>query len=764
MFLRLYSKKTQVLLGLFFVLTMSLFAGFVQPEKASRIASNWMSHWQRDTISQLTETRIYHQETIEPIDLRNTYSGSEANLPELYLFYFQPAGYVLVPADDILRPVLAYSTTPLVDLADMPPAFKWWLKFYASDIAYIRENGFDDNQNQALWQEVLSGNLSSFSRERDVNPLVNTTWNQDWPYNELCPADAAGPGGRVYVGCVATAMAQVMKYWNRPVTGQGSNTYYAVGYGYQSANFGNTTYLWDDMPLSLTATNNPVATLSYHAAVSVNMDFAPDGSGSNGMMARAAFEEHWRYPDAVHNQKSNYSATNWENLLKAQINEGAPMYYSGSDDTVGHAWVVDGYQGTNYFHHNFGWGGAYDGFFYLNNITPGGNNLNYYQSAITGLIPSNYTISQPRIRISAGNSVAGDPFELRLSTYPVLTSWNVTSYQFSLFYDHTGIEYLGHTLSGTISDGGNVSVVNTEPGFLQVTWNRDTALFGGGNLIKFNFRGIEPGEYYFDAVDMVYNSTALTNIEHTFVNIPAPVASLDLSSISITNAMQIGYNQIATMNMNTTYLLPSWNVTHYEFDLGYNPEKVQFQSVVSDGTLSSIASSLTAEVISSGLVHVSFNSTSPLSGLGSLLLKIQFLAIGNGPSSTATPVTISNFLYNNTPIANTSNGFIVLSPMTSNEDQSFPTPIGNPVAYPNPFNPSTTISFSLSQPAPVTLAVYNLRGQLVKELLRESVSSGEHRIIWDGSDQNGNPQASGVYLIRLSDAQRDRYIKILMTK
>ncbi len=252
--------------------------------------------------------------------------------------------------------------------------------------------------------------------------------------------------------------------------------------------------------------------------------------------------------------------------------------------------------------------------------------------------------------------MAGDPFELRLTTYPVLSSWNVTAYGFSLFYDHTAIEYMGSSLSGTISEGGDLQVQTNDPGFLHVTWNRGTALFGGGDLVKFSFRALEPGDYYFDAVDMTYNSTALVNIDHLITHIPAPVASLAESSISLTNAMQIGYNQIATQSMNTTYLLPSWNVTHYEFDLGYNPEKVQFEGVVSTGTLSEIATALTAEVSTPGTVHVSFESTAPLSGLGSLLLKIQFRAIGNGSSSSATIISISNFRYNNTPITNTSNG------------------------------------------------------------------------------------------------------------
>ncbi len=199
-----------------------------------------------------------------------------------------------------------------------------WLKHYASDVQYARESKIEIGENRNLWTELSSGNMQSFPREREASALIGTNWNQDWPYNELCPADAAGPGGRVYAGCVATAMAQVLKYWNKPITGQGTNTYYAGGYGYQTANFGATTYLWDQMPNSISSSNLPVATLLYHCAVSVNMNFAPDGSGSNGMLARSAMQNNFRYPNASYVQKQSYSTTNWKTCSKPSLTRVCP--------------------------------------------------------------------------------------------------------------------------------------------------------------------------------------------------------------------------------------------------------------------------------------------------------------------------------------------------------------------------------------------------------------------------------------------------------
>jgi hypothetical protein len=86
-------------------------------------------------------------------------------------------------------------------------------------------------------------------------------------------------------------------------------------------------------------------------------------------------------------EKSDYTTTDWENLLKADLNLGRPIIYAGSNTTSGHAWVCDGYQGTNYFHFNWGWGGACNGYYYLTNLNPGGNNYNSNQEAVWNIYP-----------------------------------------------------------------------------------------------------------------------------------------------------------------------------------------------------------------------------------------------------------------------------------------------------------------------------------------------------------------------------------------
>ena len=131
-----------------------------------------------------------------------------------------------------------------------------------------------------------------FGTNTAVNPLLTTLWDQSpdifttGPYNALCPYDSIYKS-HTLTGCVATAMAQVMKYWNYPTKGIGTHSYTPPTkyLGVQTVNFGNTSYQWNLMPDTLSAndapaTINAVATLMYHCGVSVDMDYGVNGSGA----------------------------------------------------------------------------------------------------------------------------------------------------------------------------------------------------------------------------------------------------------------------------------------------------------------------------------------------------------------------------------------------------------------------------------------------------------------------------------------------------
>lgn len=312
--------------------------------------------------------------------------SSEPGSADIYIIRFSPKGFVILAADDRSVPVLAYSLDSDFPMQDLPPAVKWLLSEYANAVAESRK--LPDLPPDPAWQSLISSDFSAYENHRDVGPLLTTTWNQNYPYNYSCPVDAVGPGGRVYAGCVATAMAQVLRYWGHPITGFGSHSYSAPGYGFLTVNFGATTYNWGNMPNSVYTVNTDVANLIYHCAVSVNTAFSPTGSGAYVADAEDALESHFRYhPSARYEAAAQSSAAVWAGKLRLDLDAGRPILYRGQSYAEAHAWVIDGYQLTNQFHCNWGWGGSANGYFLLSNLNPASYNLSQSQAAVLGLYP-----------------------------------------------------------------------------------------------------------------------------------------------------------------------------------------------------------------------------------------------------------------------------------------------------------------------------------------------------------------------------------------
>ncbi len=305
------------------------------------------------------------------------------------------AGWIIVSAWQNTMPVLAYSFGGTFDTASAsrPPAMNAWLESYRKQIAYaIAEKSYPHEEATEQWNYYSNFDKSKDQQELlSISSLLSTTWNQGAGYNAYCPANASGPGGRVWAGCVAVAMAQVMKYWSYPTIGSGSHSYNCPGYGTLSANFGATEYSWGNMPL--TTYNSSVALLLYHCGVAVNMNYSSSGSGAyvgeTQYNARNALVQYFKYHSSANfKKKSSYSASAWNNLVVAEIDNGRPIIYQGYGADGGHAFVVDGYQTTSYFHVNWGWSGAYDGYFYFSNLAPGSSNFNQNQAGIFSLYPN----------------------------------------------------------------------------------------------------------------------------------------------------------------------------------------------------------------------------------------------------------------------------------------------------------------------------------------------------------------------------------------
>lgn len=336
-------------------------------------------------------------------------------LEQLHIFDFDGQGFVIVPADDRVMPVLAYSfENPFP--TELNPELGYWLRGYNDQIAAIAKG---DAPRHAQWDPQLFAAVEADSTVdlTTVPAMLTTRWNQSSPYNQYCPYDSFYHD-RTVVGCVATAMAQIMKYWNYPSFGQGSHSYQvqtwhsSYGFGTLSADFGHTTYLWQYMPdeldfVSLAHERDAVATLSYHCGVAVEMMYGPSAAGGSGAYtdcggpitacATNAFHRYFKYDSTLfYSDRDVYSDDEWCALIDSCLALGQPMYYHGSDSTGGHAFVLDGSDNQNRYHFNWGWGGFGDGFYAIDDLAPrsggdGGNTtytFNQGQGAIFGIKPA----------------------------------------------------------------------------------------------------------------------------------------------------------------------------------------------------------------------------------------------------------------------------------------------------------------------------------------------------------------------------------------
>ncbi len=321
--------------------------------------------------------------------------------PLLYIFNIgDDNGIILVSGDDIATPILGYTSSGSFDINNLPYSFKKWIEGYKNQINYAIENNLDaETYVKDRWKELIKGEtIIQNDGSSTVSPLCATTWNQSPYYNALCPDNSV-------TGCVATAMAQVMKFWNHPAQGSGMHSYNHQTYGTLSANFGSTAYQWSSMPNSINSSNDAIATLMYHCGVSVDMNYSPEVSGAwvveddSPVCSESAFKNYFGYSSSLHGEKrENYSTSQWTQMLRADLDAGRPLVYAGFGSGGGHAFVCDGYNDGDYFHFNWGWGSYYDGFFHIDALDPGGTGTgggtggyNSGHQAIFGMVPETTT-------------------------------------------------------------------------------------------------------------------------------------------------------------------------------------------------------------------------------------------------------------------------------------------------------------------------------------------------------------------------------------
>ena len=313
-----------------------------------------------------------------------------------YVFNVGSHSFVIIAGDDAHRPVIGYSDESAFDAANIPPALAYYLDGVAECIERMHQSVATPDV-AAEWNAVMQhGRLLSRS-QRGTGYFCTTKWNQTHPYNYCCPDDPAGSGGHAIVGCLATAMSQLMRFWAYPAQGIGSHCYYHSDYGEICADFGNTTYEWQDMPDVLTnnsSENEKVATgtLCFHCGVTIDMGYGPDGSGGASAPIPGVMHTYFNYCDAiVQLRRNDFETEIWKAMVREQFDMGWPMYYGGCDNGGCHAFVCDGYDDNDMFHFNLGWGGSSDGWYLIDDAPythPADAMFNFVPAEVYNTTPS----------------------------------------------------------------------------------------------------------------------------------------------------------------------------------------------------------------------------------------------------------------------------------------------------------------------------------------------------------------------------------------
>lgn len=291
-------------------------------------------------------------------------------------------GYVIVSADDRLPDVLGYSDCGNFDIDNLPDNLQWLLSEYRRKIEYMLSSS----------DVPVAADVSHRDGWEVIPPFVNSQWSQYAPYNNMCPTVN---GIRTLTGCVATAMAQIMNYYQWPDTGRGSHSYEWEGQTL-SMDFSQVSFDWGNMLNDYSSYGNgaaqedAVATLMAACGISVDMDYGVGASGAVTMYVYNALRQYFDYTaDYIWRETTEISDADVETLVYTEVSDGRPVLYSGRTLASGHAFVCDGYSMNGLFHINWGWGGYLDGYFLLNVLDPynDGNGYRYDQQIIYGIRP-----------------------------------------------------------------------------------------------------------------------------------------------------------------------------------------------------------------------------------------------------------------------------------------------------------------------------------------------------------------------------------------
>lgn len=298
---------------------------------------------------------------------------------------YKQGGFAVVSADDLVPEVLGVSTS---DYSEGRNAnFQWWLNAASEAVNYAVQNNI----------QLTTTKPDPSLYPTEVGPLLTTRWDQETPYNNMCPTYSGST--KCLTGCVATAMAQVLNYHKMPEHGEGQRTIYYPHGNHSgqavSANFSEDYYDWNNMLDDYSTTSytkeqaDAVALLMRDCGVAADMEYGgpSDGSGAYSQDAAAGLRKYFGFAEAQCVERDYYKETTWMNMVYRELSENGPMYYGGADayGKGGHAFVLHGYRADGKVLVNWGWSGSDDGYYDIAILDPSYYRFSQGQDMIIGV-------------------------------------------------------------------------------------------------------------------------------------------------------------------------------------------------------------------------------------------------------------------------------------------------------------------------------------------------------------------------------------------
>ena len=455
----------------------SLFVGAttIDVNTARSTASNYLKQYASNTPGTLrapaiADIKLAYAEESSAISGTNAY----------YAFNITGGGFIIVAGEDRAYPVLGFSDQGHLDYNNLPDNFKALMRGYKEEIEYLQSHP-ELNVTPAL----------RTTRGTGVAPLTRTTWGQGMPYYLQCPIYN---GEYCVVGCVATAMAQVMYYWGYPTSCEGVNSYYCYDIGQTIPALPSTTFDYSKMLLSYshwdwdlgeliqdTYTDEQaqeVAKLSRYCGQAVDMAYSPEGSGAYVFSQLSAMQDFGYSDDAQDVSRDswfweNYTTEEWEAMVREELDKRQPILYSASDpEAGGHAFVCDGYNSEGLFHFNFGWYGTCDGWYVstaLNMTHRDGDELHFNSNheMLLGVVPPSYCVIQTDgFDMTDELLVLGENMPINVTNVNILTTNNNINLSFSLIDANGRKKATGNTVNVVSADfeqGSTISSFMTLP-------------------------------------------------------------------------------------------------------------------------------------------------------------------------------------------------------------------------------------------------------------------------------------------------------------